>query len=239
MKYSALILFLIIGCIDSQVRAQFDKPLKLDKKARGNFYPGFIQLNSGVKIEGDLQYHFETGVLYEKDGKKTRPYTATNVSHFEVTHDEKVRKFYSLPYDVFQEGRERFTFFEVLYEKNSIALLSNYSLSYQRMESGNNLNGGEVKVFLKSENIYIVRGAEGIKPFLKSPRFLNTNAWKRNEKIGKEKRSPLKIVNKEFPRIFFGSEYQEIKSFMNENKLQFTKIEDLTKILDYYISVLE
>ncbi len=234
MTPSSIALIALFLLIPFSSIGQYEKPLNLDKKASGDFFPGIIQLTSGERIEGEIEYNYVTGILYEKDGKKTKPYTATNVIFFEVTQGEKVRKFYSLPFDIFQTGREQLSFFEVLFERNSVAILSNYSLSYKRTENRTTMN--EVKVFLKSENIYLVKGSSGILPFLKAGKFSNLNAWK-PRKSGRERNPGFRVINKDLPLFFFDEHYEGVLTYIDQNQLKLNKVQDLVKAVEYYVSI--
>jgi hypothetical protein len=223
MFKKVLVLTLCMSCV---LAANSQRKKNLDIKANGEFYSGEIRLTSGEVIKCELQYHFRSGVLYEKyHENRTRPYGPNNVVSFQFRIKDKVRRFYSLPFP--GEDVKQFGFFEVLYEHNQMAVLSNYHVSYTQIDYQTNSGGKEI-----SEVIYLVEGDKGIKPFLVSTEFGELLAQKR--KIGSEDELLYKLINKSSVEEFFGSYHSEVIEYAKQEKLKLKRLKDLIIIMHFY-----
>jgi len=213
----------------------FGQGKNLDIKATGRFFPGKIILTSGEVIDCDLQYHFQSGILHQKyQEKRTRPFTANNVVSFEFLYkDDSLRQFYSLPYT--SNGGTQYYFFEILFEKKEVAVLSSYYVAYLGEDIskytyvGPTITRKELEI---TEIIYIVDGSKGLTEFLELTK-LGVILGKK-KKIGQENQSHYKLIDKSRAKEFFGIHYDPVMEFVELNKIKLNRLNDLIRIMNFY-----
>lgn len=235
---------------------------KMTRKAsKGVYHPGTLKLNSGKVIISDFYYDIRSGIVFQKVGKEVVPYTASNTTYFKIKTDHGQKKYFSIPYDVFERGQSPHVFFEVLYEKNNTAVLKNYVVQYKSREvkiptsitPANTVQPGELNYTVSSptgflpseggrsvqEKVYLVNGEDGIKPFLSIKTSLFDALDNDNERTINRDKLSGKIIDKKLLNEFFGIHYEKVMGYAEEQKLKIKKVDDLIKIMDYYVSLRE
>lgn len=98
---------------------------------------GTIKFLDGRTINGLLNYNFITGVLSHKHGSESDPYFARKVTSFTLfdSLNSTIKEYYSLPFKTEKSKIERFIFFENIYEKNGIAILSRHEYEFKETSS--------------------------------------------------------------------------------------------------------
>ena len=225
MKFDLVKILLVIVILPTNLWGQKIVPVKIENSSKEEFYSGTITLTSGESIDGEIRYDFETQVLYQKRVKTVHPFLASSVQYFECRTDKK-RRFYSLIY----EGS--YLFFELLFEKNDLAVLSNYKRTEIILPSDpiNNSIGGKSAVV--KDRIFLVNGSNGLMPFLEKKGRLSYK-----KEIGDEDRLKYRLISKDGYKEFFENDFEQINDFIKEHSFDITRVRDLIQIIEFFAQI--
>lgn len=97
------------------------------------WYPGILVMQDGRKITGELNYNFVTGILSHRHANGSDAYLARRVSYFVLYGEssQPVKKFYSMPLRTEDPDAGMFTFYESVYEKGDLAILSRHIFEHK------------------------------------------------------------------------------------------------------------
>lgn len=207
---------------------------------RDLWFRGVVELENGELLEGHLSYYsdFKNALLQIKTGGKTLSYDANKVVSFRFFDEELniTRRFYSLPYKPSDNGYEVMLFFEALLEGSHLSALSKTEFRtetrqpyaspytyrgyyiptwYQR----SNMRGYTVVV--PYETLYLVTPETDIEAY-----SMPTSLAARDVRF----RKPEPEMLMELMRDKRG----QINSFMEQNKLDLRKRQDVLQVIQYY-----
>ncbi len=227
---------LLILCYFLSIPIGLAQSKKLDKKhGKRKYNSGAIKFDDGTERRCDLYFDWGAGIVYEKNGKGILPHTAFKVVSFEFVdykNENKLRRFYSLPYKNLEAGLpETFVFFEVLYEKSNLAILSFHYEEYKGEGATNQYGapsagatqyGSVLKVY---DKVFLVRGNTGLKCLLEREGKL-AGFWQ-------EERTYNKVHSNVLEEIF-KDDYNELLSYIESNDLNMKRVGDLIKAIKHY-----
>ncbi|MDA0196037.1 MAG: hypothetical protein O2887_07965 [Bacteroidetes bacterium] len=207
MKYS-LTLFVLIICVHISDGQAFKKK---QKWFQGQ---GKVQLLDGKVLDGLIYYSFQRSVVQVVKNEKSQGFTGDKVAYFEYFDEgfEKKRKFYSIPYDLDNNGFREDVFFEVIKELSNVALLKTQYYNNFDLVTGNFERLSEV--------LYFVDDKGTIKPYVEVIHKLNGES--RN------------VIDDKALAFVTKKNYNKVQTFINNEKLNERKEEDLVTILDYF-----
>lgn len=223
------------------------------------WFDGEIVLLNGDKLKGQLNYNFVSSVLRMKEAGNTIIYTSEKVLFFELYNERGyVKRFYSLPFDPGNAGRDIPTFFEVVYEDKEFALLSRHQLEYSEKQIYNqDHHYGTSKVEKVFEVLYIADTKGNISPFLKRKKSAVDNSFDWDGKLisvdkpgleynerklasssTKKEVKKYKFVDKQaLSQVLSRDKYEKMEQYRKEEKLKLNVRKDLIKALSYYSSI--
>lgn len=207
---------------------------------RDLWFRGVVELENGELLEGHLSYYsdFKNALLQIKTGGKTLSYDANKVVSFRFFDEELniTRRFYSLPYKPNNNGYEVMLFFEALLEGSHLSALSKTEFRtetrqpyaspytyrgyyiptwYQR----SNMRGYTVVV--PYETLYLVTPETDIKAY-----SMPTSLASRDVRFRKPEPEMLMQLMRD--------KRGQINSFMEQNKLDLRKRQDVLQVIQYY-----
>lgn len=222
------------------VVAQTSKSPKLyksndfDKRSKGIFYPGELNLATGEVVKSKFRFEYGSGLVYQKVKENTIPYSPNSVISLILNIENSKRVYYSLPYTN-ERNKTDYLFFEILYEKNDLAVLSNYYVHFKGQSLQSDARGNYInkKVVNNDQRIFLVESNNGLIHFLESIDVLHPGS----RKIGNEMKYKYKVVNDTLPEAFFGPNYIEVEKFRKVNSLKYKNLEELIKIMEYFSEI--
>lgn len=225
-----------------------------------NWYNGQALLADGTTLKGQFNYNFITDVLSYKSQKKSTPYSARTVRKF-ILKDIKTgleKEYYSIPFSDESTKRKRLTFFEVIYQKENIAILSRHRYHYkERAIQDPNPYGVHASlgtrtkeqvmefIYLADDEGNIIEYAKIKKDKYKDVQF-DSGFFKREEepeesyaesKTNRTSEMKYKVTNSHAISVLTKSLYPEIKKYIKRQNIDLQKIDELKVLFDYYITI--
>lgn len=223
------------------------------------WFEGQIELLNGDKLNGQLNYNFVSSVLRMKEAADTIIYTSEKVLFFELYNETgEVKRFYSLPFDPGNAGRDIPTFFQVVFEDKEFALLSKHHLEYREKQISNQGQYyGTSKVEKVFEVLYVADANGNILPFLKRKKSAMENNFDWDGRMFLDNQSGLeyndrklessstarevkkyKFVDKQaLSQVLSIDKYGKMEQHAKKEKLKLNVRKDLIKALSYYSSI--
>ncbi len=226
------------------------------------WHEGTIKLENGQTIEGELNYNFITEILSYRSNGESHPYTARNVVSFILKdhNSNSRRKYYSIPISDPGEKFEKLVFFEVIYERGSLAILSRHFYKYQEREktaidpvSGMPISYGRTSkekikeyLYLADDRGHIIAYAKKIKDknsfdtYASQAAIVGEDVSQEAVFESKTTRSSdirYQIVNSSAIEQITGAYFTEIEKFSKSNRYKLNTIDELIMFVDYYDSI--
>jgi hypothetical protein len=239
------------------------------QKAGSEWSDGTLFLKDETILKGKIQYNDKNGALSLKTEEGSDSYSANTVLKFSFFYKilNGYRNFISLDYPMenlkkgiinsysltdFDSRKSKGpivpTFFEVLRETNEFALLSKIKpIKYKEKASGGASHSptgvvysGPVTVFdeIKQNEIIFLLNANGdIAPYIE---FVNKEIYNTSFKDSKGSKSTKKRkIDSDLLEEVIGELYPQLMEYAKANKLKTTRRDDLLKIIDHYILLLD
>ena len=183
------------------------------KKTKWFRGPGKVQLTDGKVLSGEIYYSFQHKIVQVIRNNKSEGFKSDKIAYFEYFDEgfEKDRKFYVIPYAE-TGGRREPVFFEVLKELSNVALLK--TQLYQNFDLATGMSERLTEV------LYFADDKGNIKPYLEVVHKLTGPTRRVLDKNG------LAFVTKRH--------YYRVKSYMDKEKLNDKREEDLILALEYF-----
>lgn len=231
------IVVLLLVTVNGNLIAQKKKKVESHLLAVNNeWFEGSILLNDNTTLEGLINLD-QSGVLSIRDGTISKVFTANNVRSFEFFDEsiQKLRSFFTFPYEDSNTNVVRPLFFELLKEYQFFAVLSKLDPV--------SVTGGVTPIYSPSissthktkllvsqtETVYIMDQSGEIKPYFKT-----INRDSSNKRFLSEKTSNKMIEDDLLISYITEATYKELELYAEENDLEFKIKEDFLRILDYY-----
>ncbi len=226
-----LVLFMLFLTAGFSVEAQINRDL---------WFKGVVELEGGVLLEGDLSYYsdFKNALLQIRTEGKTLSYDANKVVSFRF-YDEELgvtRRFYSLPYQPKGNGYQVMLFFEALLEGSHLSALSKTEFrteTRQPYASPYTYRGYYIptwyqrsamrsySVIVPYETIYLVTPNTDIEAY-------NMPTSLAGQDVRFRKPEPEMLME------LMRDKRTQITSFMDQNKLDLRKRQDMLQVIQYY-----
>lgn len=205
------------------------------------WYPGMVVLPDGQQVQGKINYNFITGIVRLQNSRSTEVFTADDVVYFLIQKDQGAEptKFYSLPIKPEGESSAKQFLFEVIYETETIALLSRHYYKYMAGTESRTHFQSEMEtvaeaLYLASANSKIAEYATIIKDFTYSKLSKKVPAGYEESKTVKDEGLKYKLSGKKTLPEMTAPYYEKIKAYMKAEKIKGNTINEIRMILDYY-----
>lgn len=210
------------------------KILKMDM----NFYPGKVTLADGSKLEGEVSFNDNDGIVAFRSDEEVSYYNSKNISAFEFNdpNTQRNRFYFVMEYNDPRVGIPKFCFFEVLKEFKSFAVLAKIdpiTADVQRpmgiptnkaMSSKNNNN----MVATQVETIFFMSEEGDIEPYIEI-------IEKETEKeLVDYNRTRYRFLNEDLFERYTRPFYKDVVEYAKTNHLTFKKKSDVIALLDHY-----
>lgn len=211
MKYSLSMLLVIF--LGLQATAQ--------EFPEHRFHKGEVMLNDGSVYAGQIKYDLDADVIFFQSDKVkgVSTYNANQFKSFRILplQAKKARVFYTLPYRN-DAGYRRPKIFEAIYE-DKVSLVGREYIVVKSRPISNGFYRRSVY-----DPFYDPRGN------FYTSRYLAYNLYIVNQEggislLGKNRREVLRSFN---------DHQSELKKFMKKEKLRMEKLEDITRLVEYY-----
>ena len=175
---------------------------------------GKVQLMDGKIHQGLIYYSFQRSVVQVIENGRSTPFKSDEVAYFEYFDEgfDKKRKFYSIPYDLDNNGFKEDIFFEVIKELSNVALMKTQFYNNFDLITGNFERLTEV--------LYFVDDKGTIKPYV--------------EIVHKLKNQSQNVIDEKALAFVTKRNYYKVQNFIKKEKLNEKKEEDLVLILEYF-----
>ncbi len=206
---------------------------------------GSILLSNGEELKGLVKYNDRNGVLAYHDGDNSRPFTPRSVLGFEFFDEQKQKQriFYSLEDIDAETNVKRPLFFELLrdYKTFAIVLRIDRTEVRERHNSspdfyGNGIyTGGSTTSTLElsqTQTVCILNDKGEVFPYFKC---ISLEDGRRSWTTGEDVKTKNKMIHNDLLLNFIEKpHYSQLISYADENKLDFKKLDNFKKILEYY-----
>lgn len=200
-------------------------------------YAGSVELSDGNRLEGDLVFNDNDGILTVFTDGESRSFNARSIARFDFYDDRanRLRVFYSLMFTDPDTGIKDSEIFEILKELESFVVLSKIDRLKTEARKGvlaprtsPMLVDRDSRKFTQTETVYFLDGEADFLPYLKIvEKEFDWQLIDYNEKSNRLLDADL------FPR-FTGVHFPELVTYAKENKLSFKRKSDIVRILDEY-----
>jgi len=184
------------------------------------WHKGKLVLLSEDTIVGNLKYDLKNDLVQINIQNVMQTYSARKILYFEIFDEtiESYRHFYALPYQV-QANYEVPLLFEVLYE-GKLSLLCREEI---------------VTESVPQYNSYPYSNYYGNNPYNQSRARLSYKYYFFDERDG------IRSYNMKKSELltFFKKNQQQVKQYINKNKLKYDRMRDLVRITAYYNALLD
>lgn len=210
------------------------KILKVDM----NFYPGKITLIDGSKLEGEVNFNDNDGIVAFRSDDEVNYYNSKNITGFEFIdpNTQRNRFYFVMEYNDPRVGIPKFCFFEVLKEFKSFAVLAKIdpiAADVQRpmgiptnkaMSSKSNNN----MVATQVETIYFMSEDGNLEPYIEI-------IEKETEKsLVDYNRTRYRFLDEDLFERYTRPFYKELVEYAEAKYLTFKKKSDVIALLDHY-----
>ena len=167
----------------------------------------------GKVLSGEIYYSFQYKIVQVIKNNRSTGFKSDKIAYFEYYDEgfERNRKFYVIPYAI-NDGRKEPVFFEVLKELSDVALLKTQLYLNFDLATGNSERLTEV--------LYFADNKGNIKPYVEIV----------HKSTGKSRR----LIDKNGLAFITKRKYYRVKSFMEQEKLNEKKEEDIIRALEYF-----
>lgn len=212
--------------------------------------PGKVVLFDGTELKGSINFNFITGIVSLRNGQKVQTFLPNKASYFDWGEpDEKVRQYYSLPLERNYGKEQEHLFFEVVYQNESIAILSRHLYDYKLRGTGGGRSDVPVKedrtieIEKVSEYLYLANGNDPIVDFAnrkkdKSTTFIydTENELDRSKYeysiTARNENDEYRITYAEAYKIIGGDNYEEFTSTCESEGYQLNTLKGLIYYID-------
>jgi len=206
------------------------------------WHEGSIMTADGTALHGALKFNDKTGLVAYESGSVSETFSAQSVAGFEFFDEasDKQRIFYSFAYNEGSKDVKRFFFFEVLKELKTFAVLSRVdpievsdasrgampllSPAGTLMVFGSSSSANEIS---QTETIYFMSPDGKIDPYVKT--IERDVDW-----VIDYSRTKNRYLDEGLLKVYTQSEYDSLVKFAKDNKLDFSRKNDLIKVLEQY-----
>ncbi|WP_462248886.1 hypothetical protein [Ekhidna sp.] len=216
-------------------------------------------LANGESLSGEFNYNFITGILSHRTQNNSTPYSARTIRKFVLRNNDLIeKKFYSIPFEIDKPNRKQPIFFEVIYQKENVAILSRHGYDYKERGVGNtDPNGVYVRagtqtreritefIYLADDkgNIFLYAKAkkDKYKTFQLDSGFGRKNDSPQNSysesKTNRTSELKYKITDSDAISLLTKSHYYKLKKYIKQKDLDLKTIKGLTTLFNYYTSI--
>lgn len=227
------------------------------------WFNGTMRLTNGQIISGEFNYNFITGILSHRYEDKSDPYSALNVMYFELTDSQSstIKKFFSIPFAPKGTRQEKMTFFEIIYEKGNLAILSRHEYDYKERAAGPNGNAGigaythmgTITIEKVKEYLYLANNEGAILEYAtkkkdKSMHFEFNSTFPLNSEVNPQqgyaesktdRPADLKyrVINSNAINTMTISHQDQVQDFIASNDLKLNTVAELVQLLNFYATL--
>jgi hypothetical protein len=236
-KFVASLLFLIA----------FNAFAQTQPDTLGNIYDdllkpnhGTVHLKNGSVLSGPIDYRERHGEIKLTVKDRERSFNAANTVSFEFFDRtlNKKRSFAS-----YKVSESQNAFFEIIKDYNGFTLMSANTGIQMKQKIGGPLDyfksyGDAPTATINTTYSTIICFGQNneVHPFIqiKTQDYDNLSGASLRKNSSKTKAT---FVDKDYPKILMGEKYLVVNEYSSKQKLDWKKLEDLQKILDYYKSL--
>lgn len=241
MKYFIGIIFLTTFIGSLNLYAQRKKSAVLQENPSTGY--GTITLPGGSQLTGRIRFNDNAGIVSCEEGKNSRSFNSKNVTSFHFFDEamQRSRVFHAFEFDDPDIGMPVFSFFEVLKEFKTFAVLARIDPVKVEPRRGilqpytapalTDRSSGRIETS-QTETIFFINDSGEIEPYLKivereSEGLLLDYNRTRNE-----------FIKEKLFEQYTGVHYNALVDFARDNELSFRQKKDLITILDRYEELL-
>lgn len=220
----------------------------------GRWLPGKVILFDGTVLKGSVNYNFITGILSLEDKNVVQTYRADKASYFDYEEpNSQLKQFYSLPYEIRKNKELKNLFFEVVYQNDTIAILSRHVYDYKLRGTGGGRSDVPVKedrtieIEKVSEFLYLALGDSPILEFANRKKDRSTTliydtvnkldqTKYENSTTARNENDEYRISNPEAYAFIGGQGHEEHKTSCESLGYQLNTVKGLIYYIDYCLN---